>query len=163
MMRIRRFAIGDEPRLHEVRHSSIHVLAARDYTLEQRLAWSPEVVDQALWSERVRGIQPFIVEIDEPDGPRIAAYGDVQADGYIDHFYVSGTYGSRGVGTRLMNHLLATARAAGIRVLTSDVSLTAQGFFARFGFVIVRRQWPVARGVTMENAKMRLDLDARAA
>jgi putative acetyltransferase len=159
---IRRFASGDEPHLHDVFHSAIHVHAARDYTLEQRLAWSPEIVDDAFsarWAERVRGIVPFVVEVDEPDGPRIAAYGDVQPDGHIDHFFVAGHYGGRGVGTLLMKHLLATARVAGIRVLTSDVSLTAQGFFARFGFVIVERQWPVARGVTMENARMRLDLE----
>lgn len=39
--------------------------------------------------------------------------------------------------------------------LSSDVSLTAQPFFARFGFEIVEQRCPVIRGVAIPNALMR--------
>jgi putative acetyltransferase len=159
-LRVRPFASGDERSLYDVFHSAIHTHAARDYTLEQRLAWSPETIDEARWAVRMRGIRPFVVEIDGPDGLEIAAYADVQTDGTIDHFFIAGAHGGRGVGARLMTHLIDTARARGTTVLTSDVSLTAEGFYARFGFVVVERQTIVNRGVELRNARMRLDLAA---
>jgi putative acetyltransferase len=158
--RIRPFAPGDERALYGVFHSAIHTHAARDYTLEQRLAWSPETIDEALWAARMQGIRPFVVETDGPAGTEIAAYADVQPDGYVDHFFVAGGHGGRGVGALLMAHLIDTARARGTSALTSEVSLTAEGFFARFGFVVVERQTVVDRGVTLRNARMRLDLAA---
>ncbi len=149
-------------RLHDVFHSAIHTHAVAHHSPEQLLAWSPEIVDAELaarWVERMRGIRPFVVEVDGRGGGEIAAYADVQPDGYIDHFFVAGEYGGRGVGTRLMAHLLDNARQRGIAVLTADVSMTAQGFFAGFGFVIVARQTVVLRSVEFTNARMRLRLD----
>ncbi len=42
--------------------------------------------------------------------------------------------------------------------LTSDVSLTAQPFFAHFGFQVVECRVAVIRGVTIPNARMRKEL-----
>jgi putative acetyltransferase len=130
---IRRFLDGDEPALHAVFHSAIHGLACKDYTSEQIEAWAPQQVDPALWARRMRGIQPFVVVA--PDG--IAGYADVQASGYIDHFFVAARYARQGVGRLLMGRIHEEARTQGIGVLTSDVSRTAQAFFASFGFSIV--------------------------
>lgn len=82
------------------------------------------------------------------------AYADVQISGYIDHFFVSGSCARQGVGTMLMQRILETATARNISVLTSDVSRTAQPFFARFGFVIVEQRATVA----LPNALMRREV-----
>jgi enamine deaminase RidA (YjgF/YER057c/UK114 family) len=86
-MHVRNFRIGDEAALHQVFLSAIHGVAINDYTLEQVEAWAPRNLDPVLWADRMRGIAPFVAEI---DGKPIA-YADVQASGYIDHFFVSGT------------------------------------------------------------------------
>jgi putative acetyltransferase len=153
-VQIRRYRPGEEAALFEVFYSAIHRVASRDYSPEQIEAWAPRDLDSALWADRIRGIDPFVVEVDG----RVVAYADVQADGLIDHFFVSGEHPQRGLGTRLMNHILAEARALGLRAVTSHVSRTAQGFFERFGFVVVERREPVRRGVVIPNALMRLDL-----
>jgi putative acetyltransferase len=54
-----------------------------------------------------------------------------------------------------MEHIHQSARRQAIQVLTSDVSLTAQPFFAKFGFSIVEQRSPVIRGVVVPNALMR--------
>ena len=162
-LRIRAFEEGDEQRLHAVFHSSIHTHAARDHSPEQLVAWSPMVVDATLaarWVERMRAIRPFVVETDGGAGGTIVGYADLQPDGYIDHFFVSGGFGGRGVGTRLMTHLIDQARLRRLALLTSDVSTTARGFFAGFGFEIVERQIVVQRGARFTSTRMRLDLDA---
>jgi len=153
-MRIRPFSSGDEKALHAVFLSAIHELASKNYTAKQVQAWAPANLDQGLWAERMHGIQPFVVEA----GGQIVAYADVQPSGYIDHFFVAAAHARQGVGSMLMNHIRAAANTQSINALTSDVSLTAQPFFERFGFVIVEQRSPVIRGVVVPNAFMRKEL-----
>jgi putative acetyltransferase len=151
---IREFRLGDAPALHDVFLSAVREVAARDYSPEQIDAWAPKSVDAALWADRMRAISPFIAEL---DGIPIA-YADVQPNGYIDHFFVSGRYARLGVGSKLMRRILDTAALQGIKELTSNVSLTAQPFFKRFGFRVIEERQPVVRGIAMRNAFMRKEL-----
>lgn len=50
----------------------------------------------------------------------------------------------------------------GTPMLTSDVGRTAEPFFARYGFSVVARQEPVVRGVALQNAAMRKELQVPA-
>lgn len=153
-MLIRPYRPDDALALLQVFRAAVRTTAAGDYSAEQIDAWAPAEIDAQLrerWIERMRAIGPFVAEVDGA----IAGYADVQADGYIDHFYVAPAYGGRGVGAALMARLIATARARGLQRLESDVSRTAQAFFTRFGFEVVAQQRPVVRGVEVPNARMR--------
>ena len=57
-----------------------------------------------------------------------------------------------------MNYIIELAMHKGIKELTADVSLAAQGFFGKFGFEIVERKTVVIRGVELENARMKLEV-----
>lgn len=153
-MKVRRYREGDEPALLQVFFSSIRDIASRDYTSEQIAAWASEDRDPQLWASRIRQLQPFIVEIEG----EIAGYADVQSNGYIDHFFVSGKYPKQGIGTLMMNAIHVEANRLGLKELTSNVSKTAEGFFLRHGFHVVERGFPVRRGVTLQNALMRKEL-----
>lgn len=150
-MEIRRFRLGDETALLRVHISAIHILSSQDYTPEQIEAWAPADLDLDLWANRVRDIRPFVVEI----GNEIVGYADVQPDGYIDQFFVSGTRARQGIGTRLMARIHEEAMSLGLTELTSDVSKTAEPFFTLHGFYVVERRFPIRRGVTLQNAFMR--------
>ena len=102
----------------------------------------------------MRDINPFVVELDN----ELVGYADVQSNGYIDHFYVSGFHSRQGIGSLLMRSILQEAEKFGYTELTSDVSKTAQSFFAGYGFQVIERRSPVRRGVTIPNALMRKDL-----
>lgn len=153
---IRRYRPGEEQALFEVYHSAIHRVASQHYTPEQVQAWAPRDLDMDLWADRIRGINPFVAELDGA----IAGYADLQPHGYIDHFFVSGAYPRRGVGTELMKHLLAEASSLGIDELTSDVSRAAQAFYEKFGFSVVEHRYPERRGVVIPNALMRRSVAA---
>ena len=153
-MHIRPYQTGDEAALYQVYYSAIHKIAVRDYTAKQIEAWAPKAFDPAVWAERMHAIRPFVAEVDG----RIAGYADVQPSGYIDHFYVSGDFPRQGVGRVLMERIHAEAQRLALTALTSDVSRTAQPFFAHFGFQIVEERFPVRRGVTIPNALMRKEL-----
>jgi putative acetyltransferase len=150
-MRIRRFNSGDEPALFAVYHSAIHLIARRDYTQEQINAWAPAVLDEDLWAKRIRGINPFVAELEGA----LVGYADLQDNGYIDHFFVSGLHPRQGIGRSLMQTIQFEAARLRLTELTSDVSKTAQPFFAHFGFQIVEQRAPLVRGVEAPNALMR--------
>jgi putative acetyltransferase len=152
--KIRRHKPGEEAALFGVFYSAIHRSASRDYSPQQIEAWAPRKIDLAAWEARIRRINPFVALLKEA----IVAYADLQPDGYIDHFFVSGAYSRRGLGSLLMNHILREARDLGLSELTSDVSRTAQPFYEKSGFTVVERREPVIRGVVIPNALMRLEL-----
>jgi putative acetyltransferase len=153
-MNIRRFQPGEELALFEIYYSAIHLIAKNNYSEEQLNAWAPADLDRELWVNRIRGINPFVAEVDgKPVG-----YADVQQNGYIDHFFVSGDYPRKGVGRALMNAIHSESNRLSITELTSNVSQTAQPFFERFGFVVVEQRKPVIRGVEVPNALMRKGL-----
>ena len=154
-MEIRRFRLGDEAALFRVYFTAIHEIASSDYSPEQLDAWAPSDLDPALWASRVQQIRPFVALL----GDEIVGYADVQLNGYIDHFFVSGAHPRQGIGTRLMARIHEEARLLGLSELTSDVSMTAEPFFALHGFKVVERRFPVRRGVTLQNALMRKALD----
>lgn len=111
-------------------------------------------IDHEQWANHMRELSPIVVELDG----EIAGYADLQPNGYIDHFYVSGTYSGQGVGTLLMNCIHEEARQHGTSELTSNVSKAAEAFFLRHGFHVVDRGFPICRGITLENALMRKHL-----
>jgi putative acetyltransferase len=147
---IRRYVRGEEAALFSVYFTAIHLVACRDYTTEQVEAWAPRDLDVALWQKKIREIKPFVAVLDG----ELAGYADVQVNGYIDHFFVSGHHPRRGIGSALMTRIIEEARLLRIAVLTSAVSRTAQPFFARFGFSIVEQRHPQVRGVVVPNALM---------
>lgn len=153
-MLIRRFKIGDEPALRAVFFSSVHELTGGQYTPEQQQAWAPLEYDQDLWNTRIRGINPFVVDING----RVVGYADVQTSGYIDHFYVAAAYAGQGIGRTLMEHIHQVAKSLEMTSLWSSVSLTAEPFFLKRGFRVERRNHFLLRDVQMSNATMRKSL-----
>lgn len=151
MIAIRPFEPADAPALRRVFESAIHGTARRDYSQLQVETWAPREHDAAAWAERVGALAPFVALVDG----RISGYADVQADGYIDHFYVASECGGKGVGGLLMQAILARADELALVALHSHVSLTAQPFFAHFGFEVVEHRVVDVRGVQMRNATMR--------
>lgn len=63
----------------------------------------------------------------------------------------------------MMNRIHEAARAQQIAELTSHVSITAQPFFARFGFVPVEQRTVVIDGVALSNVLMAKTIDGASA
>jgi putative acetyltransferase len=159
-MLIRPYVIGEEMTLLAIFQSSVHGLAARDYTPEQIDAWSPRDFNEDMrvqWTARIHANRPWVAEV----GGTPAGFADLQPTGYIDQFFVAASFAGKGVGTALMAHLEKAASEQGIKRMFADVSLTAQPFFARHGFKIEEERLPVVGGVALRNALMSKALAAK--
>ena len=153
---VRRYAPGEEMLLLEVFRSAVRLIASCDYMPEQVEAWAPRNLDLAAWQARIRGLNPFVAVL----GGDLVGYADIQPTGYVDHFYVSGHHPRRNIGSLLMMRLLEEAVSLGLSVLTSDVSVTAQPLFAKFGFSVVERRNTQILGVVMPNVLMSCNLES---
>lgn len=158
-IQIRRLHPGEASALLKVFYSAVHLVACYDYTAEQLDAWAPKDIDASCWEQHIANLNPFVVEWEG----EVVGYADIQASGYIDHFFVSAEYARKGIGSQLMEHLLSQARLLGVSELTANVSRTAQPLFEKFGFVLVERRYPERRGVVIENAFMRRILETHEA
>lgn len=145
-VKLRRFQANDAEALRELLIETVRQVNKRDYTAAQVAAWAPEDYDRQAWLERLQQNKPFIAEIDGT----IVGFADVQADGYIDHFFCSASAQGQGVGRALMNKLLAHNYPR----FYANVSITARPFFERFGFCVVREQQVVVRGIELTNFLM---------
>jgi putative acetyltransferase len=151
---IRNFRPGDAPALRALFHAAVHGLTGAQYNLAQRDAWAPLAHDAALWSARLEANQPFVAEVPAGTVVHIAGFSDLQASGYIDHFFVAPAHAGQGVARALMAHIHAQAALRGTARLWADVSLTAEPFFAKSGFVVEARQQVERHGVVLANARM---------
>lgn len=151
-MLIRAYVPGDAARLRAVFMSAVHGPAADCYSAAQLMAWAPDDYDADQWAARLAANRPFVAEIDGV----AAGFADVQADGYIDQFFVAAEYTGRGVAGALMARILAQ----GLPRLYADVSLRAERFFAAHGFVVEQRQRVEVRGQVLDNARMARRLTA---
>lgn len=154
-MHVRSYRPGDEIAPWQVFHDAVHQLAVNHYGQVQLDAWAPQRPDWMEWRQRIQTLKPFVAFCADylPMG-----YADLQANGYVDHFFVAPQYARQGVSRLLHAHIELTARQSGLPELSADVSLNAQAFFAHFGFELQRQQIPVIRGIALSNARMRKTL-----
>lgn len=88
---IRRSRPEESPALFKVFYSAVHLVASADYTPEQIEAWAPKEMDATLWEQHILGLNPFVAELDG----EVVGYADLQPNGYMDHFFVSGHHSKR--------------------------------------------------------------------
>lgn len=161
-LRIRRYRDTDARATRSVFERAVRVTAAAHYTAEQLAAWVPDdpvgaVLDD--WTARRAAVTTWVAELDGS----VVGFTDLDVEtGYLDMLFVDPDAGRRGIGSALISQVLDEARAVGLREVTVQASRTAQPVFVRHGFVVVREQRVERRGVLIENAVMRIPLDASA-
>ncbi len=149
-MLIRRVKRTDIPQISRLYYETIHRVNARDYTAEQIRSWAPRIYPDFFWQRRLRRYNVFVADEDEA----VIGFAELSPTGGIDGFYVHHARQQEGVGTALMARLEREARSRGNARLHADVSITAEPFFRRMGFRIVRQQTKIYRNRAFQQAVM---------
>jgi putative acetyltransferase len=149
-MRIRPVKRADIPQIARLYYETVHRLNARDYSPEQIEAWAPRVYPDAFWQRR---FQRYRVLVAEEEGA-VVGFVELTPKGEIDCFYVQHISQHRGIGAALMARIEREASGHGNTRLLADVSLTAEPFFRRLGFRVVRRQVKLYRNRAFKQAVM---------
>jgi len=150
LITIRNYKDSDAQALRSIHFNTIHTINTRDYTKEQLDAWAPASFDEEFWEKRFKGLSPFVAQINGT----IVGYTDLQNNGLIDHFFCHHEYQGKGIGRKLMTHVLNLAKERGLKRLYSEVSITARPFYEHFGFHIEKEQLFEIRGQMLKNFVM---------
>lgn len=149
---IRPFQPADAPALASLFHAAIHEIAARHYSPAQIAAWAPAVPDPARFL--ARGTDGRILLVAENADGAPLAYGDVEADGHIDHLFCRPDAAGTGVAATLYAALEAAAAGQGIARLYTEASEPARRFFEKRGFTVDHRRDFELAGVPIHNYAM---------
>jgi putative acetyltransferase len=149
---LRRYQPADAPQMAQLHFDSARRLGSRRYSPEQVAAWAPAPVDAAIVDARASDGRLTLVAID-PHG-QILAYGDLEADGHIDHLYCRPDAAGRGVASALLDGLMAEAGTRGLTRLYVEASELARGLLERKGFIVLHRRDFEVRGVPIHNYAM---------
>ena len=149
-MLVRTHRVSDLPGISRLYYDTIHHINCHDYTREQVDAWAPAVPDVAFWKERFKKYRVYVAEEDS----HIVGFTELAATGHIDCFFVHQEWQRRGVGTRLMGRLMATAGKEKMLRLFAEVSITAVPFFRDREFVVLRENETIRRNVKLKQFSM---------
>jgi putative acetyltransferase len=152
VIRVRPFREADAAALAAIFFSAVREVGARHYSQAQVEAWAPSPADPTAYIRRARDGRAVLVAIDDADEP--LAYGDLEADGHIDHLYCRPDCTRSGVAAAIYDAIEALARDQGLRRIHVEASEPARRFFERRGFITIeRRDFPIG-GVMIHNYRM---------
>lgn len=126
---------------------TIHTINAKDYNKEQLNAWAPEYIDADLWSVKLSQHYTLVAECDGV----ICGFGDMDDTGYFDHLFVHKDYQGQGIAAKIADALEEYAQGKGFAVITVAASITAQPFFLKRNYTVVREQKVEYNGQTFTN------------
>lgn len=149
MMNIRFTTPKDIPAIKELFRSTILSVNLKDYTPEQVGCWAARGEDVSVWEERINE-QYFILA---EENNTILGFAVLKLSGYLNSMFVHRDYQGKGVASLLLKKIEEYARMKDISEITADVSITAQPFFSKKGYVILEQQ-TVCIGISMTNYKM---------
>lgn len=84
---------------------------------------------------------------------KIAGYGNIDKNGYLDHLYVHKNYQRRHIATLLCDKLENYNKE--IKELTVHSSITAKSFFEKRGYKVINEQTVELDGVNINNYLMK--------
>ena len=82
---------------------------------------------------------------------QIVGFSSITPTGYLDYMFVHKDFQGRGIATMLLEEIERYALAAGIKRITSEVSLTARPFFEKQGYVVEKEQKRQAHKLCLTN------------
>lgn len=147
---IRLYRPGDVDALIDIFRSSVRLVAKRDYSPEQVLAWAPDEIDRSVWVEQYAGRPAWVAEIDGA----LVGFSDLEPDGHLDMMFVHPDHQGRGVASALLAEVEGAARHQGIDCIHTEASITARPFFERRGFQLLAPQTVSLRGQRFTNYRM---------
>lgn len=141
----------DTDQIMELFGSTIRAINSKDYTPDEVDDWIACGTDAGRWMRQMDEMH-FVVATDRHG--KIVGYSAITDEGYLHLMFTHKDYQGKGIATRLLGLMERHAASAGIKAVTSEVSLTAVPFFEHRGYTVDERQHKKARRMMLANCKM---------
>jgi N-acetylglutamate synthase-like GNAT family acetyltransferase len=150
----RRATPADVPALAALYRDTALALGPKVYTLEQARAWARSTDDAAHFARYILDADTWVAEADDamPCGfCGIAVHGTT---GEVHSLYVRAALSRQGLGTALLAHAIAQARAAGARRFEAWATPFSKPVFERAGLRLERVVTEPYQGVLFDRYRM---------
>ena len=144
-MIIRKYSSPDCKHLVALFYDTVHNVNSKDYTLEQLNAWTSGSDEFDEWDRSFSDHYTIVVEIDGT----IVGFGDIDSSGYLDRLYVHKDYQRKGIATLICNNL-----EKNFPKVSTHSSITAKHFFLNRGYIVVKEQQVLRKGILLTNYVM---------
>lgn len=145
-MKLRPYRAEDCTAIVQLFLDTVHRVNTRDYTPEQLAVWAPADIDLEKWQRSLSAHHSVVAVIDKV----IVGFGDIDDSDYLDRLFVHHAHQGEGIGTAIVDWLENKVEGD----ITTEASITAQPFFLRRGYVVVREQTVERQGVQLTNFLM---------
>jgi putative acetyltransferase len=129
---------------------AVHAIDSSIYDEVEKQAWAPVEIDYSKWKERLAKTKPYLLL----NGGEVAGFIELEDNGHIDCTYVLPIYQRQGVATRLLQHVITSAKKSQLSILTVESSIVAKPFFENAGFVVKNQNRVERHGVILINYSM---------
>jgi putative acetyltransferase len=150
MIKVRLFKVQDAKQIAQLFHDTVREVNIRNYSSNQVKVWAPDNLHFRNWVD-VCSTRFTYVAAEES---LIAGFGELELNGHIDCFYCHKSYQRRGVGRQIYSAIEAKAVELSMSRLFVEASITAQPFFQRMGFSVIKQQKVPHRGEIFINYLM---------
>ena len=150
---VRNAAAGDASAVADIFYNTVLNVNVGDYSVAQVEAWAGPAPDPEMWERRIAEDDARNVFVATKED-RVVGFAELEEDGHVDTLYVHHQYQGCGIASALLDQIEAEARSIGLRRLYTEASITAEPFFRRRGFSMVRPQDVEVRGHTFRNFVM---------
>lgn len=153
-LKFRQGNVKDLQELKSLFLGTIQSVCSTDYGPEQIAVWTSSVENDKRWLELIN--EQFVL-LAEKEG--IVGFCSLDNGDYVDFLYVHKDHQGEKIALQLYQRIEEKAKKLGMRKLSSDVSLTARPFFEKMGFVVLKEQRNMKKGVELINFKMSKQLN----
>jgi putative acetyltransferase len=147
---IRKATHDDLDRITELFRETILHINSKDYSEKQVNTWASRADKLPKWHDRIRH-QYFILA--EREGT-LLGFGSITSEAYLDTIFVHKDHQKEGIGSAILEKLLANAKENGKTEVFTEASLTARPFLEKHSFRTNRPQQKVRDGVVFVNFAM---------
>ena len=151
---LRPFLAEDTPVLASIFAASIEGLTGDDYSEAQQQAWAGAAEDEEGFGKRLASELTLVATLESSP----VGFASLKGTGHIDMLYVHPGAVGQGVASMLCDALEKLAGARGAKNLTVDASDNAAEFFAKRGYVAMRRNTVSVGGEWLANTTMQKTL-----
>ena len=139
-IQIRLFQPKDAKRIIQLHYNAVHKIASKDYKPEILNDWSPpfsfERVKKFVENQSKGKEVTMVAEINR----RIVGFGViVPKENEVRAIYVSPQVKRKGIGSTLLRKLEELAKEKGIKKLRLESSVTAEKFYQKNGYKVIKR------------------------
>jgi len=149
-MRLRFALLSDLPEMQKLYAETIQAVCINDYSQQQIDVWKTTAENTERWTNVVNEQLAVVAEKNH----KLIGFGTLRDGNYIDFFYIHKDFQGQGIADKILSQLETHALKSGNFNLTSDVSITAKPFFEKKGFLVVKEQKNLRKGVELINYKM---------